>query len=381
MHQNSTASDQDLRELIERRELSIPDPKILYEPNFWRKIIQPSSLDLRLGREAWVMSSSVRPMQDETIQRLTHEYGVKEINLENGAEFVQGKTYIVKLQETASISPFARLRSNPKSSTGRLDAQARLLADCNPHYESITGPYSGKMYLEIVPNSFDLFLRTEDALNQLRYSLGNPLMTDEEIYSVLGVSSLIYNKEGKAVPADKVKIDSEIVLTADLDGEHTNSSIIAYRAKKNGQLPVDFQAVGEHQLDKFFDAIEKPKDKELKLEQGYFYLLSTNEAVCLPPRYAAELSQFDHRAGNVTWHYAGFFDPGWGYFPGEEQQGNTITLEVRVHNKAEIIRHGQPIGVMKVERMSDPPLYPYGQGRGSNYSRQIGVRFGKHFSP
>src|SRR3989344_3040846 len=310
MHQNSTASDQDLRELIERRELSIPDPKILYEPNFWRKIIQPSSLDLRLGREAWVMSRSVRPMQDETI----------------------------------------------------------------------TGPYSGKMYLEIVPNSFDLFLRTEDALNQLRYSLGNPLMTDEEIYSVLGTCSLIYNKEGKAVPADKVKVDSGIVLTVDLEGEYTNSSVVAYRAKRNCQLSVDFQAIGKHHLYKYFDAIEKPKNKELKLEPGYFYLLSTKEAVSIPPPFAVELSQFDHRAGNVTWHYAGFIDPGFGYFPCEEQQGNTITLEARVHNRAEIIRHGQPIGVMKMERMSSKPLFPYGKDRSSNYSRQIGVRHGKHFS-
>src|SRR3989338_1036575 len=379
MHQNSTASDQDLRELIERRELSIPDPKILYEPNFWRKIIQPSSLDLRLGREAWVMSSSVRPMQDETIQRLTHEYGVKEINLENGAEFVQGKTYIVKLQETASISPFARLRSNPKSSTGRLDAQARLLADCNPHYESITGPYAGEMYLEIVPNSFDLILRTGNALNQIRYSIGNPIMSDEEIHSVLMVHSFIYTKEGKAVPANKLNIDGGIVLTADLNGEYTNSTIIAYRAKKNCQLPVDFQEVGKHSLEKYFDAIEKTQNKELKLEQGYFYLLSTNEAVCLPSAFAVELSQFDHRSGNITWHYAGFIDPGWGYFPKQEQQGNTITLEARVHNKAEIIRHGQPIGVMKMERMSSKPLFPYGKDRSSNYSRQIGVRYGKHF--
>ena len=377
---NTTASDFHLKLLIDQRELSIADPKILNDPSLWKKIIQPSSIDLRLGRQAWQMEGSVRPMEHETIERLVQEYGVKEINLENGADFVQGKTYIVRLQETANISHLARLHSNPKSSTGRLDAQARLLADCNPHYETIAGPYAGRMYLEIVPNSFDLFLRTGDALNQVRYSLGNPLMTDDEIYSVLGGSGLIYNKEGKRIAADRVKIDGGIVLTADLDGEHTDSSIIAYRAKKNCQIPVDFQGIGKHQLHKYFEAIEKTPNKELKLESGYFYLLSTNEAVSLPPRCAVELSQFDSRAGNITWHYAGFIDPGFGHFPNQEQQGNTVTLEVRVHNRAEIIRHGQPIGVIKIERMSDTPLFPYGQARGSNYSRQIGVRYGKHFS-
>ncbi len=387
LRQNTTASDEHLKLLISQRELQVADHRMLTDPDphLWKKIIQPSSLDLRLGKTAWIMEGSVRAKKNEKIEQLVSNYrvtGLPEINLENGAHFVQGKTYIVSLQETANIPHFAHLRSNPKSSTGRLDAQARLLTDGNPHYESVAGPYSGRMYLEIVPNSFDLILRNGEALNQVRYSVGNPIMADDEIYAVsMGLAtmnrSFIYSKEGNI---GKPKIDSGIVLTADLTGEHTNSNIIAYRAKKDCQQPIDFQAVGKHPLHKYFEVIEKSKhNKELKLEPGYFYLLSTNEAVCLPPAYAAELSQFDHRAGNVTWHYAGFFDPGWGYFPGEEKQGNTITLEVRVHNKAEIIRHEQPIGVMKIERLSSIPLFPYGQGRSSNYSRQIGVRYGKHF--
>ena len=154
LRQNTTASDEHLRLLLDQRKISIADPRILSDPSLWKKIIQPSSIDLRLGRQAWQMEGSVRPMEHETIERLVQEYGVKEINLENGAEFVQGKTYIVKLQETVSISPFARLRSNPKSSTGRVDAQARLLTDCNPHYETIAGPYAGRMYLEFISSIF-----------------------------------------------------------------------------------------------------------------------------------------------------------------------------------------------------------------------------------
>jgi len=384
IRQNTTASDGDLIQLIEQRKLSILNPKVLYDQTRWRKLIQPSSLDLHLGGQAWIMEGSIRPRENETVEDLIKGHSVKEINLEDGAEFVQGKTYIIKLQEAADLPPFARLRANPKSSTGRSDAQARLLTDGNPHYETVTGPYCGKMYLELVPSSFDLILRTGDALNQIRYSIGNPVMPDDEIASVLkamkyGGRSFIYSKDGKITPPDKIKIDGGIVLTADLEGGHTNSEVIAYRAKKNCPLPVDFQGVGKHHLHKYFDTIEKPRNKELELESGYFYLLSTNEAVSLLPSFAAELSQFDHRAGNVTWHYAGFFDPGWGYFQDQEQQGNTITLEARVHNKAEIIRHGQPIGVMRMERMSSEPLLPYGEKRSSNHTRQIGVRYGKHF--
>ena len=265
LRQNTTASDEHLKLLLGQREIQVADHRMLTDPDpsLWKKIIQPSSLDLRLGKTAWLMEGSVRPMKNETIERLVQEYGIKEINLENGADFIQGKTYIASLQETADIPHFAHLRSNPKSSTGRNDAQARLLTDRNPHYESIAGPYTGKMYLEIVPNSFDLLLRTGDALNQIRYSVGNPIMADDEIYSVLmNINSpVICTKEGTPLRADRVKIDSGIVLTADLDGEHTNSNIIAYHAKKGCQQPVDFQAVGKHPLYKYFDAIERPKNK------------------------------------------------------------------------------------------------------------------------
>ncbi|MDP3698874.1 MAG: 2'-deoxycytidine 5'-triphosphate deaminase [Nanoarchaeota archaeon] len=380
MRQNTTASDRDLRDLISGRKLLIPNPKITYDPVLWKPIIQPSSLDLHLGSEAWQMGGSVRPMKNETVELMAHEHSVKRFNLdENGAEFRRDRIYIISLQESVDIPAYARLRSNPKSSTGRDDLLARLLADRTPQYESISGQYTGRLYLETAPNSFDMILRKGDSLNQIRYSIGNPTMSDEEIRSVMMVRPLIYTKEGLPVPAEYVKVDNGIVLSADLTGEHTNSSIVAYRAKKNCQLPIDFQGVGKHHLHQYFDAIERPQNKQLELEPGFFYLLSTNEAVCLPSAYAAELSQFDHRAGNVTWHYAGFLDPGWGYFPGKEQQGNTITLEVRVHNKAEIIRHGQPIGVMKMERMNQLPEFSYGEQRSSNYSRQLGVRYGKHF--
>lgn len=381
MYQDATASDKDLVKLIGKG-LSIPDPKILSDKALWKKVIQPSSLDLRLGSKAWQMEGSIRPMRDETIELMVRGRSIKELHLsEKGTEFLRDRTYIVVLQETVHDLPAgAQIRSNPKSSTGRLDSLARLLADCNQQYESLHGHYAGRLYLEVSPNSFGLVLRRGDALNQIRYSLGNPIMPDKEILSVLRVKPLLYTKEGHPSKAGQVTVDNGIVLTADLNGEHTDSTIVAYRAKKDCLPPVDFRGIGKHLLYEYFDAIERPKGKELRLESDYFYLLSTNEAVSIPPAFAVELSQFDSRAGNITWHYAGFIDPGFGYFPGQEQQGNTVTLEVRAHNRAEIIRHGQPIGVMKMERMSSDPLLIYGAPeRSSNYTRQIGVRYGKHF--
>ena len=47
-----------------------------------------------------------------------------------------------------------------------------------------------------------------------------------------------------------------------------------------------------------------------------FYLLMSNEAVCIPPTLASEMTAYDPTSGELRTHYAGFFDPGFGFDPG-----------------------------------------------------------------
>jgi hypothetical protein len=49
------------------------------------------------------------------------------------------------------------------------------------------------------------------------------------------------------------------------------------------------------------------------LEPEVFYLLLSAERVRIPPRFAAEMLAYDPTAGELCTHYAGFFDPGFGY--------------------------------------------------------------------
>ena len=380
MHINTTASDQDLLALIREKSISVADPTIINKAQRYLQVIQPSSLDLRVGSRAWLMRGSSRPLQDETISDLIQRSAIQEYDLQAGASLLRDSIYLVQLQETTQIGPLAHLRANPKSSSGRLDLQVRLLTDHNPHYDTLRGPYQGGMYVEVIPNSFHVFLQPGTSLNQLRYSLGNPVMSDDEVRSVLMNQPLVYTKEGKSLSREKCAIDSGIVLTVDLNGKHTGSGIIGYRAKKNNGLVVDLQKKQQYPWSEFFEPLNIPKNKELLLEPGYFYLLSTDEAVSIPPGFAGELAQFDPRMGHLTTHYAGFFDEGFGYFPGKKIQGNTATLEARVHNKPELICDGQPICVLRLERMAWPAKFPYGcPERSSHYARQIGVRYGKYF--
>jgi dCTP deaminase len=86
---------------------------------------------------------------------------------------------------------------------------------------------------------------------------------------------------------------------------------------------------------------------------------------------------FDPLVGEFRVHYAGFFDPGFGYEPGRTPSARAV-LEVRSREVPFILEHGQTIGRLVFERLTDPPPEVYGQGIGSNYQRQ-GLKLSKHF--
>ena len=59
----------------------------------------------------------------------------------------------------------------------------------------------------------------------------------------------------------------------------------------------------------------------LVLDPGDFYLLSSKERFCVPAGWAAEMEPFDQSSGDFSVHYAGFFDPGFGYGASGEIKG------------------------------------------------------------
>ena len=93
--------------------------------------------------------------------------------------------------------------------------------------------------------------------------------------------------------------------------------------------------------------------------------------------FAAEMMAYDTTVGEFRVHYAGFFDPGFGYEPGKPPSARAV-LEVRSREVPFILDHGQIVGRLAFERLTDPPPETYGQGIGSNYQRQ-GLKLSKHF--
>jgi dCTP deaminase len=89
---------------------------------------------------------------------------------------------------------------------------------------------------------------------------------------------------------------------------------------------------------------------------------------------------YDPTAGELRTHYAGFFDPGFGYDPRGRRHGSKAALEVRARDVSFMVEHRQPVCKLAFERMqSDPDVLYGGEGLRSNYQGQE-TTLSKHFS-
>jgi dCTP deaminase len=88
---------------------------------------------------------------------------------------------------------------------------------------------------------------------------------------------------------------------------------------------------------------------------------------------------FDPLVGEFRVHYAGFFDPGFGH-AAAGGQGARAVLEVRSREVPFILEHGQIVGRLVYEKMTERPTVLYGESGSSNYQAQ-GLKLSKHFKP
>ena len=327
--------------------------------------IQPASLDLRLGEVAYRVRASFLPGPAQTVDDRLEQLSLHRIDLTEGAVLETGCVYIVPLLESLNLPDDVSAAANPKSSTGRLDIFTRVIADYAQAFDTVPEAYSGPLFAEISPRTFSILARTGSRLSQIRFRAGPAVQSDDVIARLHAAESLI--SEGEA------NIDNGLALTVDLTGTAPDQPI-GFRAKRHsGLIDVDRKAALEV-LD-FWEPIWQRGP--LVLDPDQFYILASREAVRIPPTHAAEMVPFNPLVGEFRVHYAGFFDPGFGHSSGGGD-GARAVLEVRSHEVPFILEHGQIIGRLMYEPLTEIPEQVYGQGIGSNYQRQ-GLKLSKHF--
>jgi dCTP deaminase len=339
---------------------------ILSESQFAPDQIQPASLDLRLGEVAYRVRASFLPGRNTVAQRID-ELKLHEIALTDGAVLETGCVYIVPLLESLALPDDISAAANPKSSTGRLDVFTRVIADETRGFDRIEPGYHGPLYAEISPRTFPVLVREGSRLSQIRFRRGHALLDAAALRK-------LHAKE-RLVDADDADVSEGVAVGVDLSGLGPGG-LVGYRAKRHTGL-IDVERRAGYAVLDFWEPMHARPDKSLILDPNEFYILASKEAVQVPPDYAAEMVPFDPLVGEFRVHYAGFFDPGFGY-AGAGGKGARAVLEVRSREVPFILEHGQIVGRLVYEKLLAKPEKLYGQGIGSNYQAQS-LKLSKHF--
>src|SRR6185503_13597666 len=134
--------------------------------------LQPASIDLTLGDVAYRLRCSFLP-GSELVRDKLREYEMDHVDLSgDGAVLERNRPYLIPLRERLKLPRGIRGRTNPRSSTGRLDIFTRVITDRGNHFDEVSDGYEGELFLEIVPMSFTIKVRAGFTLNQLRLVSG-----------------------------------------------------------------------------------------------------------------------------------------------------------------------------------------------------------------
>ena len=327
--------------------------------------IQPASLDLRLGTRAYRVRASFLAGQGQTVTERLAEFEMHQIDLTEGAVLEKGCVYVVPLMESLDLPPDVSAVANAKSSTGRLDLLTRTITDGGSEFDRIPAGYSGPLFAEICPRSFSVLVRLGQRLNQIRFRAGKSELDDAALRAL--------HTETPLVSGDEAVIDHGLGFSVDLRLNKTD--LVGYRAKPHTGV-IDLDRLGHYDPDEYWEEI-RTSDGRIILDPGAFYILVSREAVTIPPGYAAEMAPYMAMVGEFRVHYAGFFDPGFGWSDAGGA-GSRGVLEVRCHEAPFVLEHGQIVGRLVYEKMASPPDALYGADLASNYQGQ-GLKLSKHF--
>jgi dCTP deaminase len=358
---------------------------------------QPNSLDLRLGEVAYRVRCSFLP-EDETVQQKIEKLEQYSFSLKDGAVLEENCVYIIPLLEKLKLPKShysiqqgynngapeegdVRLHSlenlsakaNPKSSTGRLDVFTRVITDYSHRFEEIAPGYQGNLYLEVVPKSFSIKVRTGQRLNQLRIRHGFEVVSDQDLLRIHDTEPLLFNEEVKPVNMEQIKVNQGLFMSVQLQGDY--GEIIGYKAKKHSNF-IDLDNINHYSVDEFWEPIYAKKEPYIILEPEAFYIFASKERIRVPANLACEMMAYDTGSGELRTHYAGFFDSGFGGTL--EDKGARAVLEVRSHDVPFMIEDGQTLFSMQFEPNTEIPEFIYGTEIDSNYQGQ-GLKLGKHF--
>jgi len=216
-------------------------------------------------------------------------------------------------------------------------------------------------------------VRTGQSLSQIRFSLGEAVLTDAELRAEYEKEPLLFRDDGEPIPVDRVRFDDGLCMGIALSQDSSITGPIGYVAR-NYTGVVDVGLEGAHDVEPFFAEIPPPSSGHYIVEPEEFYIFASKESIHVPRHLAAEMLAYDVGIGELRTNYAGFFDPGFG-----GDSGTRAVLEVRPHDVPFLIEDGQVFFRLRFLRTLALPDVCYGDASLSSHYQGQALKLSKHF--
>jgi len=292
---------------------------------------------------------------------------------EDGSFHLRAKqTYIFKLRERLERK-LGKIgvhgQATAKSSVGRVDVLARLIVDGMNTYEGFDPAglrkQSGDMYLELTPITFNVKVRPETSLSQLRFFYGDPRHAEIR-------SNVLY----RTIFKSKKKSDGSLTVSLkNIPIGGLDAAAFYADAASNDNSPIALWENGQKPDPCKYWKLKESKADRLTIEPDKFYILRSKETLSVPSGIAIYCRASDETIGEMRIHYAGFVHPLFGIRRDDGEKGTPLIFEVRGHQVQVSLAHGERMANLTFYRMSRDAT---GGGNPTGYEKQT-LKLSKFF--
>jgi dCTP deaminase len=250
---------QEIRRLVQIGRISpdVPDSQI-----------QPASIDLRLGREAYRVQASFLRGNSTTLINKVHELldNTIDLSLPTPQLLEPGVVYIIPLLESLKLPNDVQGIANPKSTTGRLDIFTRLITECGDQFDRVPSGYSGQLYVEVSSRTFPIRVKQGMKLNQLRFVRGNSSepVRNGALKRLAKEYRLIHEPDSTHTTGDG--IGDGVEIRVDLEGDD-DQSVVAYKAKDSPRA-IELDKLNYYDPEDFWEPVRRPRQRRIILSKG-----------------------------------------------------------------------------------------------------------------
>lgn len=313
--------------------------------------IDQSSIDLHIDDFGHKMKGSVKPLKDDIGNIQAYVDSSDDFKRDGKFYLKKGHTYLFKLKEYLKLKDTKISgQTTGKSTYGRLDILTRPITNYADSFDTVRQDYDGSLWVEITPITFSVIIEPGLSLNQLRLLKGEPrnCRIKEEELPLWG--DLILNQR-----EPESKKENNLTLSLEEDPSLKNG-ICAFKAKEIDDdsfidLTKDFKKPENRYDPSLYWETEPVNGKDLPIETEKFYILRSQERFKLPKSVAIYCQAVTENLGELRIHYAGFVHPLFG-IGRADKSGAPLIFEVRGHNIAAILRHGETLAKLEYYWMS-----------------------------